>query len=386
MIHQINKQIFLFLLLSYFLSCAQKRPINIPEEIFIKGYSQFNTYNHDKIFEDYFQDAVKAKNYLPKDFSKFGDIDYTDFLQKAIDSDNIIVMPDFPILINARGLHLRNNSKIFFPKNARLIMKPNSKDGYQALMINGIKNVEVFFPKIIGDSDKHLSKTGEWGMGILIKNAHNIKIINPQISKCWGDGIYIGADDIKVSSNILIENALLDSNRRNAISIISGNNVVIKNSLMANTIGTPPNFGIDLEPNNNSNILKDIKLSNNSTYNNKVGVGVVLDLLIGSIIQNINILIENHTDYNSETGVEFFVDRGYSKVSNSNLNGKISVNNLRTVNTGNAVILNKSKSVPNLNIYVSNITSRKDGKSTKSAESNNRIFNNAIRKGQKVIL
>ena len=99
-----------------------------------------------------------------------------------------------------------------------------------------------------------------------------------------------------------------------------------------------------------------------------------------------NIAIVNHTDYKSNTGIEFFVDRGYSKESNSNLKGKILINNLTTNDSDNSVILNKSKSVPNLNIYASKISSNKNGKTIKTPQENILIFNSGIKKGQKVIL
>lgn len=386
MVPVVKRIALLVLLFFFFLNFAQKRHSDIPAEVLKKGYTQYNTNSREKILKDYFHNAIQVKDYLPKNFSKLGDVDYTGYLQNAINSGNNIVMPDFPILINEKGLQLRSNSKIFFPEKSILIIKPNDKDGYQALMMDNIDNVEVYFPTIIGDADKHLGKTGEWGMGILLRNSHNIKIINPQISKCWGDGIYIGAQDGKFSSNILIDNALLDSNRRNAISVISAKKLVIQNSLLANTLVTSPNFGIDLEPNNNTNILEDIVISNNTTYNNKVGVGIVLDMLIGKNIHNMNIAIVNHTDYKSNTGIEFFVDRGYSKESNSNLKGKILINNLTTNDSDNSVILNKSKSVPNLNIYASKISSNKNGKTIKTPQENIQIFNSGIKKGQKVIL
>lgn len=380
--HLLKRTIVVIFCVSFLLGFAQQSYQQIPNNI-LETFQQLNNYNKENIFKQYFQNAILVEDYLPKGYSKEGNEDYTVYIQKALNAGTNIVMPAFPIMVNEKGITLKSNSKIFFPDGAEMRMKPNNTGSYQAISMQNIENIDLYFPVLKGDRKQHIGEDGEWGMGILIKNGKNIKIINPKISEFWGDGIYIGATDNNNSENIIIANGLLDYNRRNAISIISGKNITIENSLLANTMGTPPCFGIDMEPNNNHNTLDNIVLKNNSTYNNEVGIGVVLDMLIGENIKNINISVNNHKDYKSnESGIEFFVDRGYSKLSNSNLRGNITINRLETFDSQNAVKLNKSKAVLNLKILGKNINVT----SNRSFHKYSKILDNAVNRGQEVIV
>src|SRR5690606_11994065 len=51
---------------------------------------------------------------LPAGYVKNGSVDYTQYIQKALDDHNKVMFPDFPILINDAGLSVRSNTKLFF--------------------------------------------------------------------------------------------------------------------------------------------------------------------------------------------------------------------------------------------------------------------------------
>src|SRR5690606_34185152 len=105
------------------------------------------------------------------------------------------------------------------------------------------KNITVYFANIEGDRVQHKGKGGERGMGISIAGSDNIRLIKPYITNCWGDGIYLGSyftktDTINACTNIYIEKAILDKNRRNGLSIVTAKNLVINGIIIANTYGT----------------------------------------------------------------------------------------------------------------------------------------------------
>lgn len=299
--------------------------------------------------------AQPLEAYLPKNFSRKGDVDYTRYLQEGLNNSTVSLMPNFPVLINHNGLKIPSNSKILFQKESKLIMKPNNKLGYQAILIENVTNVEIYDANLVGDRMLHKGKDGEWGMGILIRNGENVRILRPRVSNFWGDGIYIGGSDFAFSNNITIEGGIIDNNRRNGISIVSAKDVFIRNINISNTNGTNPEFGIDIEPNNSTNIIENIKIDSVYTIGNKVGVGIVLDRLIGRKNKNVTIDISRLINLNARAGVEFFLDRGYSSFSNNNLRGTISIINLKTKNKSSSLILNKSRPISNLNIFVSDI-------------------------------
>jgi hypothetical protein len=234
---------------------------------------------------------------LPVGYDTKGKIDYTSLIQSAINKYDTVIFPDFPLLINFKGLSLKSNSQIYFKKGSKLIMEANSNTNYEILRLHNVTNVILNGPNIIGDRDGHTGTTGEWGFGISIRGSQNIKVYKAVIKDCWGDGIYLGSIGSLINKDIIIENSFLDNNRRNGISIISGTNVSIMNSLISNTNGTLPMCGIDIEPNNNSEALKNISIVNTITFNNlEDGISINLRRLHGPNDKNISINIKYHID------------------------------------------------------------------------------------------
>jgi len=247
---------------------------------------------------------VDATAYLPLGYSRLGDVDYTKYIQAAINENNNVILPDFPILINDSGLRPKSNSNIYFRKKSKLILKPSNKPQYGVFVLDQVENINIFQPTILGDRDHHIGNKGEWGMGIRIVKSKNIRIVNPNIVNCWGDGIYIGGNGILSSSDIVIEGGLLDNNRRNAISIVNGENIIIKDIVLSNTNGTLPMAGIDLEPNTNHDKLNNISLNNVISFNNKEdGYLIYLGSWLGENQNKTNIIIENCKAYYSNNAM-----------------------------------------------------------------------------------
>jgi hypothetical protein len=234
--------------------------------------------------------AINIEAYLPKGYSKLGDVNYTDYLQKAINENKVLLMPNFPILIDWRGLNLRSNMTLIFQTKSKLIMKPNDKSNYHILGFQNINNVKVFGPNIQGDREKHANVKGEWGHGIKIFGSKAIKIYNANITDCWGDGIYVGRGAEPYSEDIEIIGGYIDNSRRNGISIISCKNLLVKNVIISNTNGTLPMAAIDLEPNSPEEELRNLNIQNVKTINNGYsGILIALQQLRNKeVLININ--------------------------------------------------------------------------------------------------
>lgn len=267
-----------------------KAIINVPDSL--------NTFNEvleaRQLLES--QVFINVVDYLPLNYVKDGSKDYTKFIQTAIKDNKFIKMPNFPILINDKGLSLESNSILFFDINSSLELLPSNKTNYEILRIHNVENIKVFSPKINGDRDTHIGSKGEWGMGISINSSKNITIVNPYIKNCWGDGLYLGQIGKVVNKDISVSYGIIDNNRRNAVSVISVDGFQLSDIILSNTHGTNPQAGIDFEPNNNTNVLMNIYLKNIYTFNNKnIGVLMVLGHLKGSK-QYVDLSIENHFD------------------------------------------------------------------------------------------
>lgn len=306
---------------------------------------QFSSNNFHVVKEFFFKQGVNITNYLPEGYSKEGDVDYTSFLQDGINENDRIIMPNFPVLINPEGLHFKSNTKILFQSHSKLIINPNPKSNYHGILIDNVENIDLYYPKIVGDKYKHQTEIGQWGMGILVKHSQNIRIYNPNVSKCWGDGIYIGNNKNIPSSNIKIYNAFLDDNRRNGISITCGKDILIEHPLISNNNGHNPRSGIDIEPNTNKDIIENIRINSPITYNNGMH-GIVLSVgnLAGELKKSISITINNHIDYFSTIGLGLAMTRKNLQYPNE-IGGVISINNsLFYKNSHSAIKTYKGKS------------------------------------------
>ena len=129
-------------------------------------------------------------------------------------------------------------------------------DGRLQLAANALKSCDMFRivgsnvkihgkGSITGDRHTHTGREGEWGMGIRLDGAEDVKVSGFTIADCWGDCIYIGGG----SKNIQIANCLLRGSRRQGISITNAKNVTISHCQIANISGTMPQYAIDIEPN-----------------------------------------------------------------------------------------------------------------------------------------
>ena len=173
--------------------------------------------------------------------------------------------------------------------NGNIILNPNDLTNYNIVTIRQRNNIIIQGGgSIVGDVVTHTGTTGEWGMGISIYDGNNITIKDVSVKNCWGDGIYIGqveAATTSYSSNILIDNVTIDSNRRQGISIISVENLTIRNSRIINTGAikfTSPGAGIDIEPNIANAMVRNINIE--GCYFNGNNQGVSGDLLITALI------------------------------------------------------------------------------------------------------
>ena len=247
--------------------------------------------------------AFDLTSLLPRGYRKDGTVDYTKYLQEGLDKYAKVVFPNFPIMINDKGLNIRSNSIVLFPENSKITLKPSRSGRYELLRIHDKHNVEILFPKIDGNRDKHLGHDGEWGVGISIYSSKDVKIYNPQVENCWGDGITVSKLSTSLpSQNIKIFYPRLNHNRRNGLSIASAINLEIINPVISNTYGIPPMAAIDIEPASQAYTLQNILIESPITFNSRYGIILALTRASGKNSKPIDIKINNHLDHLSTIG------------------------------------------------------------------------------------
>jgi hypothetical protein len=104
----------------------------------------------------------------------------------------------------------------------------------------------------------------EWRHALYIINSTNVRVSDIAVSHSGGDGIYVGGSSL----NIDIRRVDCRNHYRQGISITSARNLVIADSRFTTTKGTPPQCGIDFEPNKPADRLSDCLVENCEFYGN----------------------------------------------------------------------------------------------------------------------
>jgi hypothetical protein len=239
---------------------------------------------------------------LPGNYVKDASKDYTNLIQQAINTHNILIFPDFPLLINKKGLVIPSHRDLYFKKGSSLQFIDSNETAYRILFLKNVTNINIYNPVIEVKKVKNANSSKNLiGIGIAIYSGKNITINNPVVKNCSGDGIYIGEKEkFKTPENINISNAICDANDRNGLTIVSGINININNGSFSNSAGKLPMAGIDIEPNNSWNELRNITLKNVSTDDNKgKGLQIGLSKLLKDSCKLTQINVFDHHDSNS---------------------------------------------------------------------------------------
>ena len=243
-----------------------------------------------------------------------GVTDATAQIQSEFNNGGAMFIPEGVYMVKAHtddggfaGVRPKNDSLIIFHPKAVFKAITNNQPAYAIINLQSVSNITLTGPNLVGDNDTHAGVTGEFGMGLYIRDSHNIHIQRPNISKCWGDGVYIGqVGSVGACTNITIDSPVIDGCRRQGISIISADGLTINNPVITNIAGTPPSAGIDIEPNNTACILNNIKINNLKTVNTASGLLIDLALFTdGVATKTVDIEINGHSDEGSAFGATF---------------------------------------------------------------------------------
>ena len=216
----------------------------------------------------------------------------TDNLQAAIDwasgeGYGIIRLPAGHYLIGQygtynyqAGIELKSNMAFLMDKDAIIEMAPNNKWNYCTVAVSRKVNVVISGGTILGDRYKHIytpresdgATAHDEGHLICIQNeSEYVTVENVELGKANGDAILLvgqGGEGSSVKHVDIRENNMF-YNRRQGVSIVGGENILIEDNEIHHTGGTRPDFGIDIESLIYSS--KDIIIRGNYFHHNRGG-------------------------------------------------------------------------------------------------------------------
>ena len=214
--------------------------------------------------------------------------------------------------------------------NGTIELAPNEYGKYYMIHVMGDDVIVRGNGELIGDRPKHQGKEGQWGFGIYVNKSHHVKICDLSIRDCWGDCIYIGGK----STDVIVNNCNLSYGRRQGISITSAGDVMIKNCYISNVAGTAPEYGIDVEPNQNDTV-RNVKIRN-VVIDNCIGGMMAYGNAEGAVISNVD--IRNCTVYASKKIPIRFIGCQKAKAINCKLTGSANLESVLCKDVGKAIV------------------------------------------------
>jgi len=216
----------------------------------------------------------------------FDAADSTEALQASIDSGaGTVIVPFMGDPWIVRPIRLRGSLTLLFEpgvvvqakrgefkrKNDSLFRAEDVSD----LILRGYGARLVMWKE---DYQSEAYEKAEWRMGVSLRGCSRVRIEGLRIEKTGGDGVYLGATEHQpFCRDILIRDVACVDNHRQGISVISAENLLVENCLLAGTHGTAPQAGIDLEPNKGAERLVDCVVRNCVIENNS-GAGILVYL------------------------------------------------------------------------------------------------------------
>jgi len=228
--------------------------------------------------------------------------DSTDALQAAIDSGVrklIIDNPGKPWIV--RPITLASNQEIVFRKGVEVVAKSGEFKGKTDALFRADDKQNITLNGYGATLRMHRSdyanppyEDAEWRHTLSIKSCSNVKVYGLTLADSGGDGIYLGTATKGVTNkDIHIKDVTCERHYRQGISVITAENLLIENTIMRETGGTPPQSGIDFEPNHADQRLVNVVMRNCTTEHNK-GDGFEVYLMhIDAKSAPVSIRIEN---------------------------------------------------------------------------------------------
>ena len=231
--------------------------------------------------------------------------------QKAIDS--MASLGGGIVKVHAGNYYIDVDSSIkmrshvtlnMFDTTRQLIAKPTYSGRYNIIVIKEVKNVSIIGGKIKGEREKHLGPECEHkceqGYGIGIYGSSNINVTDSYITECWGDGVVLAGSYGVDCKNITLNRVTSSNNRRQGLSILNGDGVMVDSCSFLYTHGTAPQDGIDIEP--DAGTTQNVTIRN-CLISHNMGNGVEMNAkpTTSAVIKNITVK-NNIIEYSKYAG------------------------------------------------------------------------------------
>ena len=207
-------------------------------------------------------------------------VDATRFIQTALDSGaKRIVLDRQAGPWNTLTVYQRSNTELVVEPGVELVAKRGAFKGLRDYLyvVDAVENVRIrggegsAFRMWKQDYQGPDYEHGEWRYALRLHGCTNAVVEGLRICSSGGDGIGVSGKDIT------IRKCVCDDNHRQGISVFDVDGLLIEDTVMSNTKGTPPQAGIDFEPDRNKWKMSNVVMRN-CLFENNAGNGIELYL------------------------------------------------------------------------------------------------------------
>jgi len=206
--------------------------------------------------------------------------DATDALQAAINSGaKQVTIPYMGHPWIVRPIHLRSRLELVLEPGVMLLAKKGEfRGGGDSLLAASeadditIRGYGAILRMHKTDYENPPYARAEWRMGIGLYGCRRVQIEGLRIESTGGDGIMVGSGaNHRPCEDVAIRDCVCHDNHRQGISVINVNKLLLQNCILSGTAGTPPEAGIDLEPDLPEEqltacVVRDCRFENNSGH------------------------------------------------------------------------------------------------------------------------
>lgn len=185
-------------------------------------------------------------------------------------------------IINTTTFFNLTNKTFVFENGVKLIAAAGYGLNDCLFQLRFCNNVKLIGTNTLFKMQKQEYTTGEFRHCFAIVDCENIEASNFVMQDSGGDGVFIAAFAAppakQYCENIILKNIICDNNRRQGISLISVQNLLVEHCSFKNTKGTLPEAGLDLEPDVETERLVNIEFRKCS-FTSNFGNGIQLAML-----------------------------------------------------------------------------------------------------------
>ena len=289
----------------------------------------------------------------------FDEEDATEYLQAAISSKaRTVVVPYMGDDWVVKPITLVSNQEIVFEPGVVVCAKKGEFKGTGDSLFTASGATDVTLRGYGATLRMHKQDymtsdyaKGEWRMVLDIVSCRRVNVLGLNLESSGGDGIYLGVNgrDQPYCEDVVVRDVTCNDNYRQGISVISAVNLLIENCVLANTGGTPPGAGIDLEPNSAGEKLVNCVIRNTVIENNE-GAGLLVYLKnLSRESDPVSIRFDNcYVRNGKDVGI------GVGAVKDDGPQGLIAFTNCTIENTANGGISVYDKSADNARVRFEN--------------------------------